>query len=207
MASTAEIEFASDEHRRYYIVMMDQYVVAYGTHPVIISTLTFEIEEKSQARMGTLPSTRWNQVQVNAWREQSKAPTKLCQLQRDNVLVTLVFIPSRLRRWPDGDVIITPAIFERLEATPTATAILTSVTEDHCALFPREAIGFDDAKRAVYRNDRTRDEDWTTLSDCLQVGFRLRDMFVRADGRLGMPGQVHRRGHTAGDLSDAHPGF
>ena len=148
---------------------------------------------------------RWRQSEVTTWRQQSIAPKKLCQLQRHKDLITLVFIPSSLRRLADGDIIITRTSFEHLEAAPTATAILTIPTQDECALIPRGAIEFDDAKKAFYRSQNFREEEAPTLGDCLKVGFRAQDMVVGPDGRAVMPGQAPMHAHKAGDISDAHP--
>ena len=142
---------------------------------------------------------------MTAWRQHSKAPKKICQLLRSTTLITLVYVASHVRRASDSDIIITRADFERLEATPTATAILMLPTPQRAAVIPRGAVGFDDTKKALYRDASIPEDALPAFSDCLQVGFRQSDMVIGPDGRPMLPGQALMPAHTAGDITDVHP--
>ena len=80
-------------------------------------------------------------------------------------------------------------------------------TAQDAAVVPRVAIGFDDSKKAIYRDGSIREEALPTFGDCLQAGFRPCDMVVGADGRPVMPGQAEMHGHTAGAVTDVHLGI
>ena len=125
------------------------------------------------------PEYAWTSTEVTTWRQSSKAPIKLSQLPRNNQLITVVYIIPRLRNLFDMDIVVTRSIFERLEATPTATAIIAPFSSEYIALIPRDAIVFDEEKRALYRDANIREESLPCLAKCLAESFRGPDGVIR----------------------------
>ena len=77
----------------------------------------------------TLSNYTWTASAKRQWREHKTLPVKLSDLPKHEKLVTYTFHVTRYR-CADGCIRITKADFDRLEATPKATASLWHETDE-----------------------------------------------------------------------------
>lgn len=146
------------------------------------------------------PGMPWTVQQRTAWQSHQTIPTKLSDIDASYQLLTLLYIVPTTRRWPDNDVRITKAIFERLEKTPTVTAIVFRAVAQFVVLLPRVAIGFSEEMRKAYGDGSINDGNAPTFGDCLRPGFGVEDGSVNAEGNLVLPGSGEMTLVRAGDV-------
>ena len=123
----------------------------------------------------------------------------MSDLPKSTELVTYTYHVARFRS-PNGDVHITNADFERLEATPEATAMLWKVSQKHGLLMPKPALSFTEAQKKAYRDGSVQDRSAPCLGECLADGYRPQDQSMGADGRPVVPGGGRMSFVSVGEL-------
>lgn len=150
----------------------------------------------------SLPAYKWSFAAQRDYREHKTMPARLSDLPHDTNLATYTYHMPQFRA-SNGDIHITKADFERLEATPRATAVLWSIDHSNVLFMPKPAIAFSEAQKRAYRDGTIQDQSAPLLGQCLVVGYRPQDLTSGAGGNPVMPGGGQMSVVSVGELVES----